>query len=94
MCAQEISEALEAEGLNESMLARVVTHLDAPELDETERLLMRFARETIWFEPAALQRRARSLRDRLSVPQLIEVIGVTALSNGLCRMNAMVMGHS
>jgi len=94
VCAQEISKALEAEGLNESMLARVVTHLDAPELDETERLLMRFARETIWYEPAALQRRARSLRDRLSVLQLIEVIGVTAQSNGLCRMNAMVMGHS
>jgi AhpD family alkylhydroperoxidase len=94
VCAQEISKALEAEGLNEPMLARVLAHLDAPELDETERLLMRFARETIWFEPAALQRRARSLRDRLSVPQLIEVIGVTALSNGLCRMNAMVMGHS
>ena len=59
-----------------------------------ERLLVRFARETIWFDPTALQRRARSLRDRLSVPQLIEVIGVTSLANGLCRMSAMVMGHS
>jgi alkylhydroperoxidase family enzyme len=94
VCALEINKALQAEGLNEPTLARVLTHLDAPELDEIERLLMRFARETIWFEPAALQRRARSLRDRLSVPQLIEVIGVTSLANGLCRMGAMVMGYS
>jgi alkylhydroperoxidase family enzyme len=97
VCALEIGKALEAEGLNEPTLARILTHLDAPELDEIERLLVRFARETIWFDPTPLQRRARSLRDRLSVPQLIEVIGVTSLANGLCRMSAMVamvMGHS
>jgi alkylhydroperoxidase family enzyme len=94
VCAQEIRNALEAEGLNGPTLARTLTHLDAPELEEIERLLVRFARETIWFEPAALQRRARSLRDRLSIPQLIEVIGVTSLANGLCRMGAMVMSHS
>jgi len=94
VCALEVRKALEAEGLNEATLARILTHLDAPELDEVERLLVRFARETIWYDPAALQRRARSLRDRLSVPQLIEVIGVTSLANGLCRMGAMVMGHS
>jgi alkylhydroperoxidase family enzyme len=94
VCAVEIRNALEAEGLNEPTLARVLTHLDAPELDEIDRLLVRFARETIWFDPAALQRRARGLRDRLSVPQLIEVIGVTSLANGICRMGAMVMGHS
>jgi AhpD family alkylhydroperoxidase len=94
VCAQEIGMTLQEEGLNEPLLERVLTHLDAPGLDETDRLLMQFARETIWFEPAALQRRARSLRDRLSAPQLIEAIGVTALSNGLCRMNALVTGHS
>jgi hypothetical protein len=56
------------------------------------RLLVPFARETIWYEPAMLQRRARSLRDRLSPTQLLEATGVTALANGLCRMNAMVLG--
>jgi hypothetical protein len=94
VCALGIGKGLEGEGLNEPTLARILNHLDAPELDEVERLLVRFARETIWFDPAALQRRARSLRDRLSVPQLIEAIGVTSLANGLCRMSAMVMSHS
>jgi alkylhydroperoxidase family enzyme len=94
VCALEIGNVLKHEGLNERALARILTHLDAGELDDIERLLVRFARETIWFDPAALQRRARTLSERLSVPQLLEAIGVTSLANGLCRMGAMVMGHS
>jgi AhpD family alkylhydroperoxidase len=89
--ALDIGEALEREGLNELTFTRVLTHLEAPELDDIERLLLRFARETIWYDPAVLQRRARTLLDRLSVPQFLEATGVAALANGLCRMAAMVM---
>ena len=92
-CALEVGEALQGEGLKEAALAQILAHLDAPELDPVERLLVPFARETIWYEPAALQRRARALRDRLSGPQLVEAIGVVSLANGLCRMGAMVMDH-
>jgi AhpD family alkylhydroperoxidase len=93
-CAREVRQALEEEGLKESAVGQVLTHLDAPELDPIERLLVSFARETIWYEPASVQRRACALRDRLSGPQLLEAIGVAALANGLCRMGAMVMDHS
>ena len=94
VCAFEVSEALQREGLHEPTLTQVLTHLDAPDLDVLERLLVRFARDTIWFEPAALQRRTRGLRDYLSGPQLLEAIGVASLANGLCRLGATVMGHS
>jgi AhpD family alkylhydroperoxidase len=94
VCAIEIGEALQREGLDEAVLSQILTHLDAPQLDDIERTLVRFARETIWYEPAVLQRRARVLRDCLSGPQLIESIGVASLANGLCRMGAMVMCHS
>jgi len=90
VCGLEVGEALQGEGLTEAALAQVLTHLDAPELDAVERLLVPFARETIWYEPAPLQRRARALLDRLSAPQVLEAIGVAALANGLCRMGAMV----
>ena len=90
-CAPEIAEALRADGVTEDTRTRVLTHLDAPELDPLERLLVLFARETIWFEPAAIQRRARALRDRLSGPQILEAIGVAALGNGLCRLGPMVL---
>ena len=94
VCALEVGAALRAEGLPEAALAQILTHLDAPELEPIERLLVPFARETIWYEPEAVQRRARALRDRLSAPQLVEAIGVAALANGLCRMSAMVTEHA
>jgi alkylhydroperoxidase family enzyme len=93
VCAPEIGEALRREGMKESTIAQVLTHLDAPELDPVERLLIPFARDTIWYEPAVVQRRARALRDRLTGPQLLEGIGVASLANGLCRMGAMVLEH-
>jgi AhpD family alkylhydroperoxidase len=91
VCAPEIDEALRKEGLTATAAAQVLTHLDAPELDAIERLLVPFARETIWYEPALLQRRARALRESLTGPQFLEAIGVASLANGLCRMGAMVL---
>lgn len=93
-CAMEIADALRREGLSDPALAQILSHLDGPDLDDIERLLVRFARDTIWFEPAALQRRTRTLREHLSAPQLLEAIGVAALANGLCRMGAMVTEHA
>lgn len=92
-CALEVAEALQREGLHEPVLTQVLTHLDAPELDAQERLLVRFARETIWYEPAALQRRARALSAHVTGPQFLEAVGVTSLANGLCRLGAMVLDH-
>ncbi len=89
-CASEAARALRAEGLSEAELTSVLTHLDAPGLDPVERVLVPFARETIWYEPAALQRRARTVRDQLSGTQFLESVGVLALANGLCRLGAMV----
>ena len=93
VCAPEIGGALQREGLDERALTQALAHLDDPELDAGERLLLRFARETIWYEPEQLQRSARALRDRLSGPQLLEAIGVASLANGLCRMGAMMLDH-
>ena len=93
VCAPEIGEALRMEGLHAPALTQALAHLDDPELDAGERLLLRFARETIWYESGPLQRSARALRDRLSGPQLLEAIGVASLANGLCRMGAMMLDH-
>jgi alkylhydroperoxidase family enzyme len=93
VCASEAAPALQKEGLPEEALARVLTHLDAPELDSVERVLVPFARETIWYEAAPLQRRARGVRDQLSGTQFLEAIGVLALANGLCRLGATLADH-
>ncbi len=91
VCELEIGRTLRDEGMDEVMLAQVLAHLDAPGLSEVERTLLPFARETLWYEPAKVQRQARALRTRLTPEQLVEAIGVTALANGLCRMAAVAI---
>ena len=90
VCELEIGRALAQEGVDAALLAQVLGQLDAPGLSAVERALLPFARETLWYEPAKLQRHARTLRETLSAEQLIEAIGVVALANGLCRMAAVV----
>jgi alkylhydroperoxidase family enzyme len=93
LCETEVSYALQREGLDAAAVSRVLTHLDGPELEPIERVLMAYARETLWYEPATLQRHTRMLREQLSIEQLIEAIGVAALANGVCRMAAVVMAE-
>jgi AhpD family alkylhydroperoxidase len=69
---------------------RALEHLNAPELGETENLLLGFARDTLWYQPAAIQRRARSIRDRMTPAEFIEAIGVCAVANALGRLCAAV----
>jgi AhpD family alkylhydroperoxidase len=92
-CASEAARALQEEAVPPALLTNVLTHLDAPELDPVERVLVPFARETLWYEPAPLQRRARGVRDRLAGTQFLEAIGVVSLANGLCRLGATVAEH-
>ena len=87
----ELRQALIDEGLPGAAQDQVLTHLDAPQLDTLERMIVPFARETIWYEPAAVQRRARSLRERLPAAQCLEAIGVSSLANWVCRMSASVL---
>jgi AhpD family alkylhydroperoxidase len=89
-CERDVGHALERHGVDRSILARVLMHLDAGELGTDERLLVRFARETIRYEPAAVQKSVRALGRDLSQPQLLEAVGVTAMANGLCRLGAIV----
>jgi alkylhydroperoxidase family enzyme len=91
VCELEITRALQREGLAAAVVERILSRLDAPELEPAERLLLPLARETLWYEPAVLQRRVRALRDALPPPQLIEAIGVAALANALCRMTAVAL---
>jgi AhpD family alkylhydroperoxidase len=91
VCEADLVCALADEGLSPQAVQRALEWLDAPELDAVERVLLPFTRETLWYEPAQLQRRTHALRERLSPPQLIEAIGVASMANALCRMTAAVL---
>lgn len=78
---------LAAQGEDPALVQQVLTHLAAPALDPLERVLVPFARETIWYEPLQIQRRARQLCEGLDPAQLTEALGVVALANALCRLD-------
>jgi AhpD family alkylhydroperoxidase len=84
----EVACVLEAEGVAAADAERVLAHLGGPGLDGDESALLAFARDTIWYEPIQIQRRARELRERLSAAQFVEALGVVALANSLCRLCA------
>jgi alkylhydroperoxidase family enzyme len=76
-----------AEGLPAGAVAETLANLASPALDPLERALVPFARETIRYEPAQIQRRARALRAELSRGQFVELVGIAALANMLCRLD-------
>ena len=84
----EMSRILEAEGVPQIEADAILTHLGGPGVGAVERALLSFARDTIWYEPIQIQRRARELRQCVSAAQFVEAIGVVALANALCRMCA------
>ncbi|HEV8647379.1 MAG TPA: carboxymuconolactone decarboxylase family protein [Burkholderiales bacterium] len=84
----EVTRVLEAEGLAPADAEQILAHLGGPGMDTDETALLAFARDTIWYEPIQIQRRARELRERLSAAQFVEALGVVALANSLCRLCA------
>jgi alkylhydroperoxidase family enzyme len=87
---QEAGRLLAEEGLGADEQQPILAHLASPELDPAERVIVPFARETIWYRPASIQRRVRGVQEVLSPPQLLELIGVVSLANMLCRLDIVV----
>lgn len=83
---EESARLLLAEGIGPEQRVQILDHLAAPILDPVERIVVPFARETVWYQPVQIQRRGREVMEALSREQFIELVGVAALANGLCRL--------
>lgn len=83
----EATRLAAAEGFPAREVAEVLANLASPALDPLERAIVPFARETIRYEPAQVQRRARALRAQLTRAQFVELVGIAALANTLCRLD-------
>jgi AhpD family alkylhydroperoxidase len=77
-------------GLSETELSAAVAQLGGPGVDERDRLLMQFARDTLWYEPQAIQQRTRDLLEHFGADVLLDAIGVAALGNAMCRLAAVL----
>jgi AhpD family alkylhydroperoxidase len=88
LAAQAAREVLSEEGLDARDLAGALEHLSSRAFTPLEQALVSFARETVWYQPAVLQRRARSLLDHVTPEQFVASIGIVALANAFCRLGA------
>ncbi len=86
----EALELLASEGIATEAAEGVLANLASPILTPVESALVPFVRETLWYEPAPLQRRSRELRGKLSDEALLEMIGLAALANALCRLSRVL----
>jgi alkylhydroperoxidase family enzyme len=75
-------------GLAQESAERVLGDLGGPGLDPVEAAVVPYGRETLWYEPAPIQRRGRALLEQLTLEQLLEVVGVASLANMVCRLDA------
>lgn len=91
---REQAELLGRENFPGEALGEVLEHLRSPLLDENERLLVPFARQTIQYKPAQVQRAARTLLEQLGAARFIEAVGILALAHAGCRLRAAVVPQS
>jgi len=95
-CAASENEAtrlaLQA-GLAPEAIAQALKHLGGPDLDAVESLALPFVRETIWYQPDAIQRRSRMMRDALPRPQYVELLVTAAAANMICRLCSAVVAR-
>jgi len=52
-----------------------------------ESTLLRWTRETVWYEPRTIQASTRRLLEELGEEQALEAIGSAALGNTLARLS-------
>jgi alkylhydroperoxidase family enzyme len=83
---REAVRLLELEGIDAGQTEETLAHLGSSKLDPVENQILPYVRETIRYQPAAIQRRGRDLRKQLSQPQLLETVGFASLANMVCRL--------
>jgi alkylhydroperoxidase family enzyme len=87
---KEVTETLLEEGLQTEQVGEILAHLTSPALEPKEKLIVSFARETVWYEPARVQQLGRDAMRTLSREEFIELVAVTAMANMICRLGAVV----
>ena len=87
---REVTETLLDEGLQREQVGEILAHLTSPALEPKEKLIVSFARETVWYEPARVQQLGREAMRTLSREEFIELVAVTSMANMICRLGAVV----
>ncbi len=87
LCEREAVETLAADGLSGEEIGRILSTLSSPGLSALETRLLRWTRETVWYEPRTIQDSTRRLLGDVGLSETIEAIGSAAVSNSLARLS-------
>ncbi|MDX2170467.1 MAG: hypothetical protein SF182_25570 [Deltaproteobacteria bacterium] len=87
---REATRLLRADGFPATEVEPALAHLASPSLDARQRAAATLARDSIWPQPAPLQRQARAVRAQFTRTEFIDLIGTAALANALCRLGVGV----
>jgi hypothetical protein len=85
-CEQAARADLERSGFPADSCQRALETLAGPELSERDRLLLDWARETVHYETATIQKRTRRLAENVEAAVLLEAVGTAAVSNTAVRL--------
>jgi alkylhydroperoxidase family enzyme len=88
-CEQEARRLLN-EDFSEADIDQILTHLSSPALSELERLLVPLARETVWYQPAQIQRHCAEVQAQVSDAEFLDFLGAVSLFNSLSRLGVIV----
>jgi len=83
----EARRLLAEEGLEFPLVDDILANLASPELDARESRILPYVRETIWYQPAPVQRRGKALREVLTNAELLDTVGTAALANMVGRVS-------
>ncbi len=87
LCEEETRDILLEEGLSQTEIDTILSELSSPVLTSNEERLMRWTRETVWYEPRVIQGSTRRFLAKVGEEMTLEAIGTAALWNTLARLS-------
>jgi AhpD family alkylhydroperoxidase len=73
-------------GVNATDFDGALAHFSAESLSEKEKIAIEFARETIWYAPAPIQRRTRAFMGHFEIEELLDLVGFASFANLIARL--------
>jgi alkylhydroperoxidase family enzyme len=85
-CTPEALRLLQAEGFDAAEVEACLSALASPRLDPAETAILEWTRETVRYQPLAIQKRTRALMEKIGPQATLEAVGLAALANATVRI--------
>jgi alkylhydroperoxidase family enzyme len=86
LCEEEATEGLAREGFDPQETQSLLATLSLASMTALEATLLRWTRETVWYEPRAIQNSTRRLLAEVGEQRALEALGSAAVCNSLARL--------